>query len=311
MEIALVDKEEHPIPEDAIRADIAWDLFLPGLSGDISNQWNTKCSSFKNWLWIELGMKSGYMRSDQTRRITVVCPKMTSAGKELMTRTCSFWADTVIDLIDGKEGGNAWTAPIVNVKDVPGRSAFLGKISGTHHGSFHSLISPLFGCGRSNIRVYTIPVNGTFARFHSHTAREELYLVLRGKGSARIGNRVEPIREGDLISKPTGPDLGTQLLADLGSDLQILDIEIWPDMLKNSKDVVHYSDHGEVMFFGEGWDMIVPSDAFYSAKDGMLNYDSGYRRNRDGSWSEKEVSGFTGRREKKNNMNKKSRKNRT
>ncbi len=299
MEIHLVDKDYQSIPKDAIRADLAWDLFIPGLSGDISDQWDMKCSSFKNWLWVELGMRGGYMRSDKTRRIIVVCPKMSSSGRELITRTCSFWADNIIDLTEGKKEENAWKAPIVNVRDIPAKSAILKKISGAHHRTFHSLISPLFGSGRSNIRVYTIPVNGTFARFHSHTAREELYLVLRGKGSARIGGHVEQIKEGDLISKPTGPDLGTQLLADLGSDLQILDIEIWPDILKNSKDVVHYSDHGEVMFFGEGWDMMVSSDAFSSAKDGMLNYDSGYRRNADGSWSEKDVPGLTRRQKEK------------
>ena len=47
------------------------------------------------------------------------------------------------------------------------------------------------------------------------------------------------ISQGDLISKPLGPDVPTQLLADRGVPLRILDTEIWPDSTRTAKDVVH------------------------------------------------------------------------
>ena len=299
MDISIVEKGTENVPDDSIRVDIAWELFLPGSKGAITDQWSKNCDSLKNWLWIELGRKAGYMRMDPKTKIVVVCPKLSDAGKELVIRTCSFWSDNVLEASSSNPERNVWIPPVVNVNDIPGDSPLLRQIAGNHHGAFHSLLSPILGSGRSNIRTYTIPEGETFARFHSHTAREELYIVLKGTGSARIGSHKLILHTGDLISKPTGPDLATQLLADQGVSMGILDIEIWPDMLKNSKDVVHYADHGEVDFFGEGWDMMVPSGSFLSASDSMNNYETGYRRNPDGTWVPSDVPGLRKRAKEK------------
>ncbi len=305
MEISLVEKGTGKIPDDAIRVDTAWELFLPDSNATIPDQWSKNCDSLKNWLWIELGRKAGYMRKPEERKVVVVCPKLSDEGRELVIRTCSFWSDRVFDTNSSDPERNAWIPPVVNINDIPGDSALLKHISENHHGAFHSLLSPILGSGRSNIRTYRIPEGGTFARFHSHTAREELYIVLNGTGSARVGGHKLIVHAGDLISKPTGPDLATQLLADQGVSLYILDVEIWPDILKNSKDVVHYADHNEVDFFGEGWDMMVPSGSFFSVSDSMSNYETGYERKTDGTWVPSDVSGFRKRVREKEKSEKK------
>ena len=294
----IVDPPKDVRPEGAIRADVAWKLFMPEDMGDIPAEWKKNQESFKHWLWVELSRRLGFLH-ESPETVYILTPRLTEAGKDFLVRTCSFWSNQVFALSgkEGKfdleqEGENLWIRPVLNVHGIPGDNPVLKKIATTHHKSFHSLLSPLLGSTRSNIREYVIPPGSTFARFHSHTAREELYMVLAGKGSARIaGHRVD-ISEGDLISKPLGPDIPTQLLADKGIDLRILDFEIWPDAEKNSKDLVHYPDHGELDLFGEGWNLMLPSEAIIGVEDSMKNYDTGYVRHRDGSWEPKQVEGF-------------------
>ncbi len=282
-----------------IHADKAWELFLPDCVGDIQDTWKSDSELFKNWLWRQLGKNMGFMRSKKDVNVKVIIPETTKAGLEFIVRTCSFWSDEVflMSTPSGREiKKNLWHPPVVNLIDIPGKSTLLGKISSDHHGAFHSLISPILGSAKSNIRTYLIPKGKTFARFHSHSIREEFYYVVKGKGSARVGGHKVAIVEGDLISKPTGPDMPTQLLADMGSELRILDVEIWPDIDKRSKDLVHYPDHGELDLFGEGWDTMIPDEAASGLEDSMANYESGYQRHLDGSWESKEIPGFPARR---------------
>ena len=234
-----------------IRVDLAWDLFLPGSDGDLPEEKFHDIDMLKNWLWRHLGRKLGYLKNDQSIPVTVLLPKLSKAGLDFVVRTCSFWSDEIYLLPEsnGTARKNLWTAPVVNVFDVPGKSDSLSKLTSLNHRALHSMLSPILGSGKSNIRTYLIPPGMTFARFHSHTSREEFYLVLEGKGNVRIGGHKLEVKKGDLISKPTGPDLATQFLADLGEDLRVLDVEVWPDIDKRSKDLVHYPDHGELDLF--------------------------------------------------------------
>jgi|GEM_PF-3491597 len=284
-----------------IRVDLAWDLFLPDSGGDLPERKFKDIEMLKNWLWRQLGEKLGYLKKDNSAPADVLLPKLTEAGLDFVIRTCSFWSDEIFLFPESKGAAkkNLWTPPVINVFDVPGKSASLSKLTSLHHRELHSLISPILGSSKSNIRTYLISPGETFARYHSHTSREEFYLVLEGKGSVRIGHHKVEVNKGDLISKPTGPDLATQFLADLGKDLRILDVEVWPDLDKRSKDLVHYPDHGELDLFGDGWGIMIPDEAIHDLEDSMKNYEVGYFRHADGSWEPREVPGFPTRRKER------------
>ena len=277
-----------------IRVDLAWDLFLPDSNGDLPEEKLQDIEMIKNWIWRQLGKKLGHFKNSMNDPVTVLLPELTKAGFDFVVRTCSFWSDEIYFLSESKGAvrNNLWTAPVVNVFNVPGNIESLSKLTSVKHRELHSMLSPILGSGRSNIRTYVISPGDTFARYHSHTAREEFYLILEGRGSVRIGAHKVEVSRGDLISKPTGPDIATQFLADLGEDLRVLDVEVWPDMDKRSKDLVHYPDHGELDLFGEGWNLMIPDEAMHGVEDSMKNYETGYVRLIDGSWKPKEVPGF-------------------
>ena len=56
-----------------------------------------------------------------------------------------------------------------------------------------------------------------------------------------------------MIGKPTGPDLTSQVLADQGESVTILDMEAWPDARQDSKDVMYDSEFGELQLHNAGW----------------------------------------------------------
>lgn len=295
----LVDPPKEVRPKDAMRADVAWKLFLPETMGDIPGRWSERCDQMKRWIWEELSARFGHMRPEPEGVMYVITPELTDGGLEFILRTCSYWSDEVYvvrnpapELESLDWGANLWVPPVISVSGFKDESKLLSKMAGDHHQAFHALLSPAFGVSKTNIRTYWIPPGKTFARFHSHTAREELYLILDGAGSARISGHSVSIKPGDLISKPTGPDIPTQILADRGEMVKVLDIEIWPDTQRRSKDVVHYPDHGEIDLFGEGWGATIPDRTLKGVGDSMRNYDSGYSLQADGTWKPANIPGL-------------------
>lgn len=294
----LIDPPKSVRPKHAIRADVGWKLYLPDCMGDLPESARGRVEPFRHWLWWELSKQLGFLKKDSQDTVHILTPPLTVAGKDFMVRTCSFWSDEVFAVTPGENGydmdaagENIWTAPVVNVNKNHDVNSAIGKMSENSDDGTHTPLSQVLGATKSFIRTYTIKPGKTFSRFHSHIAREEFYLVLNGKGSARIGGHKVEISEGDLISKPIGPDLSSQFLADMGEELKIMDVEIWPDDERKSKDLVSYPDHGELDLFGEGWNFMIPSDAIYPFSDAMENYGTGYRRKLDGSWEPKEIPG--------------------
>ncbi len=300
----IVDPPKEVRPAGSIRCDVGWKLFLPDMMGDIPSDSAGRFVHFSNWIWWELSARLGYMRSEVADPVWIITPQLTEAGLDYIVRICSIWSPEVYAYYpkDGNadlaaNGKNLWTPPVVNVMNDDPRDPAVRKLISREGDLVYRYLTPLLGSTKAFYTIYVIPPGGTRSRMHSHTAREEVYIVLEGKGTVRYGDHTIDISEGDLISKPLGPDVPTQLLADRGVPLRILDTEIWPDPTRTAKDVLHYPDHGEIDFLGPGWDVMIPDKAMQSSRDSFANYDKGYERNPDGSWTAKDVPGFR-RREK-------------
>ncbi len=296
----IVDPPKSVRPDGAIRCDVAWKLYLPEFMGDLPGGGGSDLVRFNNWLWTELGSRLGYLRKDAPENVWLLTPPLTDAALNYLIRICSIWSDEVFVLSNENgtvnleaRGENRWKLPVYNLLDGAQGEPSFERLSEETDGKSETAITPVLGSTKSFMRTYVIPPGGTYARMHSHTAREETYIVLRGKGTVRYGGHSSDIREGDMVSKPLGPDVSSQLLADKGESLRILDIEIWPDPSRSAKDLVHYPDHGELDLFGPGWNLMIPDSTIFPAlEDAMKNYSSGYIRKSDGSWEPKDIPGF-------------------
>src|SRR5205807_6326267 len=79
-------------------------------------------------------------------------------------------------------------------------------------GSIDRFLMPLLGPVRAVFRVRLVEKDESAARFHSHSHVDEYYLILTGKGTLRYNGSETEVKSGDLIGKPAGPEIATQLM---------------------------------------------------------------------------------------------------
>lgn len=269
--------------EGAIRADLAWELFFKSKSA-LPEGHGARLIPFTSWLWDELGNKAGHLNRDSGKELTLAIPVLDQAGLDFLLRIVSFWADEVYVKKGGQLSENMWKKPVVNVLDDNTLDRSEHSLVRKNVDNYQRFLMPLLGPGRSFFRVRRIENGESAARFHSHSHVDEFYLILEGSGTLRYNNNEALVKQGDLIGKPTGPDSATQLIADQGETLRILDMEIWHDRAQISKDIIVNPDFNEILLSGAGWSALVPVEAVGSSEEFGKHYSEGYRRNKDGSW---------------------------
>src|SRR5437660_7294050 len=136
---------------------------------------------------------------------------------------------------------------------------------------------PLLGPGRAFFRVRLVGKDESAARFHSHSHVDEYYLILTRKGTLRYNASETEVKSGDLIGKPAGSEIATQLIADREERLRILDMELWHDWAQVSKDIIVNADFKELLLSGSGWAAIVPEESLITPEDFFRHYDQDTR----------------------------------
>jgi uncharacterized cupin superfamily protein len=83
--------------------------------------------------------------------------------------------------------------------------------------------------------------------YHDHLAQEEMFVVLEGRGHLRVAGQMLPVRAGDVIFIPAGPDYPHQLVNTSDAALKYLSIST-----QESPEVCVYPDSGKTAAFGQG-----------------------------------------------------------
>ena len=116
---------------------------------------------------------------------------------------------------------------------------------------------------------YEVPPGKTAFPFHWHSANAEAVFVLEGEGTARIGEARVPIRAGDYIDFPPGPEHSHQLLNTGQGPLRYLGISTM-----QYPEVVGYPDSKKVGVRTPGPDFAHPwIRELYRAGSGVDYYD--------------------------------------
>jgi len=276
---------DRKTPKSAIRADRAWRFFI---QHKFSPELDEGLWGFANWFWRELSKEAGPLNRDSKRTLTVSIPALDPAARDFVVRLASFWATDVRERKGRSLSPNLWRAPVVNTlndRSRTGAEKVLVREFDTD-GSTELNLMPILGTGRAFFSVQVMEVGGETARMHSHSAVDEYYLILDGKGTLRFNGKRIKVEKGDLIAKPTGPDAATHLLADRGERLRILDMEIWHERFTGSsttsKDLVHWPDYAEAQLRGPGWGALLPADSMMTTTDLARHWSDRYRRTKDG-----------------------------
>jgi uncharacterized cupin superfamily protein len=86
-------------------------------------------------------------------------------------------------------------------------------------GARQGLAGRKIGCG-----VDIVPPGKRACPYHFHYAQEEVFIVLEGQGTLRVAGEMLPIRTGDVISIPPGPEYPHQIINTSDAPLKYLSL---------------------------------------------------------------------------------------
>jgi uncharacterized cupin superfamily protein len=124
--------------------------------------------------------------------------------------------------------------PIINIADAP----LMNGGNGKQFASKLSRLGPLIGASKLGCMLHIVaPGEKAFPR-HAHHVNEEMFYIVSGEGTYRLGEETYPVKAGDLLSAPAG-DVSTahQILNTGAGDLRYLAFST-----KLDPDVVEYPD---------------------------------------------------------------------
>jgi uncharacterized cupin superfamily protein len=83
--------------------------------------------------------------------------------------------------------------------------------------------------------------------YHFHYAQEEAFVVLEGEGSLRVADEMLPVKAGDVIFIPPGPQYPHQFINTSPAPMKYLSIST-----RDSPEVVEYPDSGKYLATASG-----------------------------------------------------------
>ena len=109
-------------------------------------------------------------------------------------------------------------------------------------------IGPLLGAKDLGFSYDVVPPGKRSCPFHSHSGEEEMFFIVKGRGTLRYGAETRAIRAGDFICCPTGgPETAHQIVNDSDADLCYISVSTMRDA-----EVCEYPDSKKIGAFGKG-----------------------------------------------------------
>lgn len=116
-----------------------------------------------------------------------------------------------------------------------------------HGERFAARLGPLatrLGARKLGYRVVVVPPGKTAWPCHFHHVDEEMFLILDGHGTLRIGAERHPLRPGDVVCLPPGPATAHQILNTSNAALKYLAVSTM-----EAPDIMEYPDSGKYAVF--------------------------------------------------------------
>jgi uncharacterized cupin superfamily protein len=88
--------------------------------------------------------------------------------------------------------------------------------------------------------VDIVPAGKRSCPYHFHYAQEEMFVVVEGQGTLRVAGHMLPIKSGDVIFIPPGPEYPHQIINTLSAPLKYLSIST-----RETPEVCEYPDSGK------------------------------------------------------------------
>ena len=90
--------------------------------------------------------------------------------------------------------------------------------------------------------IDTVPPGKRSCPYHFHHAQEEMFVILEGTGTLRVAGEMLPIRAGDVIFIPPGPEYPHHILNTSEAPLKYLSVST-----RESPEICEYPDSGKYL----------------------------------------------------------------
>ena len=138
-----------------------------------------------------------------------------------------------------------------------------------HGDRFEARLGPIgrrIGARKLGCRLTVVPPGKRAWPYHCHHNNEEMFFILSGTGTLRIGEKHVPLRAGDVVCAPEGgPETAHQILNDGAEELRYLAISTM-----QGPDVYEYPDSGKFGVFAG--DKLAPRLTFYGRAGSAVDY---------------------------------------
>lgn len=153
---------------------------------------------------------------------------------------------------------------IINIDDVPTRTSHSGPRFEAAMGDIDGAI----GTTQIGATLHVVPAGKTAWPYHRHHGNDEIFFIVSGNGTYRVGDQMKPVRAGDLIGAPAGGE-AHQIINSSTAELRYIAFAN-----HGRADVIDYPDSGKVaVAIMHGNDRSPPS--FIDVR-GTLTPDAGY-----------------------------------
>lgn len=135
-------------------------------------------------------------------------------------------------------------APIINLADLPLEA--YGK--GGHFAAMLGKVGAELGTRQIGCTLVVLEPGKRAWPYHLHYGQEELFVILEGEGTLRYDDHEYPVRAGDVVLTPPGPDTAHQIVNTSAKELRYLALSGM-----QLPDVCYYPDSGKYgAYFGGG-----------------------------------------------------------
>ena len=99
--------------------------------------------------------------------------------------------------------------------------------------------------------------------YHYHLAQEEMFVILEGRGELRVAGQMLPVRTGDVVFVPPGPEYPHQFINTSDAPMKYLSIST-----QERPEVCVYPDSGKIAASASGLRLVQRAEANLDYWDG-------------------------------------------
>lgn len=110
-------------------------------------------------------------------------------------------------------------------------------------------LAPRTAARKLGISVDTVAPGKRSCPYHFHHAQEELFIVIEGEGTLRVAGEMLPVRAGDVVFIPPGPEYPHQFINTSLQPMKYLSVST-----RESPEVCEYPDSGKYFAMARGAD---------------------------------------------------------